>query len=77
MDKIKYIKILKSYTVFKKNVLYLIDNRYWDNDCEYIINQNCFNKILTLLEELCKTNINDAVIYSFMNFKGIGILKDI
>ena len=51
--------------------------KYFDNASSSVnnfkIKQKYFNKIVNLMENLSKTNIDDAVVFSFIHFIGIGV----
>ena len=50
-----------------------MDNGNWGGKFDFKIKQDNFIDIENLLRKLCKKNVDDAVIYSFLNYQGIGI----
>ena len=65
--------IITDYAIFTHNVLNFIDNGNWSSSFKFRIKQKNFKKILQLLVNLSKNDVDAAVVFSFLNYKGIGI----
>jgi hypothetical protein len=63
--------VCEDYTSIIRNTLSFIDNANWDRVPK--IKKTHFNKVINILEKFSKDSINDAVVYSFLHYFGIGV----